>query len=238
MQKPFILIVEDEDDIAELIAVNLKHSGFECAIAVNSAEAQAMVFDRLPDLVLLDWMLPTMSGYALLKLWRAQKETKLLPIIMLTAKADEQDKVSGLEAGVDDYLTKPFSTKELMARIHAVLRRRAPSLVTKGALMHVGLIALDTQAHQVKIADQEVPLSLTEFKLLHAMMLQADKVMSRELLQFAVWGRYSEIDERTVDVHIKRLREAISLISPQAAQQIKTIRGLGYRLSSALSSIT
>jgi len=231
MQKPFVLIVEDEPDIAELIAINLKHSGFDCATATNSVDAQAIVYERPTDLVLLDWMLPNMSGMALAKLWRSQKETRNLPIIMVTAKADEIDKVSGLDAGVDDYLTKPFSTKELIARVRAVLRRRAPGLIEQSTLIKVGMIKLDTEAHSVMVEGIEVPMSLTEFKVLHALLLQVNKVMSRELLQISVWGRYSDVDTRTVDVHIKRLREALSVVSPQAALQISTVRGVGYKMT-------
>ena len=231
MQKPFVLIVEDEPDIAELIAINLKHSGFDCATASNSVEAQAIVYERPTDLVLLDWMLPNMSGMALAKLWRSQKETRNLPIIMVTAKADEIDKVSGLDAGVDDYLTKPFSTKELIARVRAVLRRRVPGMIEQSTSIKVGLIELDTEAHSVNVKGTEVPMSLTEFKVLHALLLQVNKVMSRELLQISVWGRYSDVDTRTVDVHIKRLREALSVVSPQAALQISTVRGVGYKMT-------
>jgi len=231
MHRPLILIVEDEPDIAELIAINLKHNGFDCTIASNSTEAQAVVYERPTDLVLLDWMLPNMSGIALAKLWRSQKETKNLPIIMVTAKADEIDKVSGLDAGVDDYLTKPFSTKELVARVRAVLRRRVPGIVEQSTSIKVGMIELDTEAHSVTVHGTEVPMSLTEFKVLHALLLQVNKVMSRELLQASVWGRHSEVDTRTVDVHIKRLREALSAVSPQAAQQISTVRGVGYKIT-------
>ena len=231
MQKPFVLIVEDEPDIAELIAINLKHSGFDCATASNSVEAQAIVYERPTDLVLLDWMLPNMSGMALAKLWRSQKETRNLPIIMVTAKADEIDKVSGLDAGVDDYLTKPLSTKELIARVRAVLRRRVPGMIEQSTSIKVGLIELDTEAHSVSVKGTEVPMSLTEFKVLHALLLQVNKVMSRELLQISVWGRYSDVDTRTVDVHIKRLREALSVVSPQAALQISTVRGVGYKMT-------
>ncbi len=232
MKKPFILIVEDEPAIAELIAINLKHNGYDCAIASNSTEAQAIVYERSTNLVLLDWMLPNMSGMALAKLWRGQKETKNLPIIMITAKADEHDKVSGLDAGVDDYLTKPFSTKELIARVRAILRRHSPDSADQNTVLKVGVIQLDTEAHSVRIEKTEVPMSLTEFKVLHALLSQVNKVMNRELLQIAVWGRYSDVDTRTVDVHIKRLRQALGAVSPQAAQQITTVRGVGYKMMS------
>jgi len=231
MKKPYILIVEDEAAIAELVAINLRHSGFECEVAADSAQAQNLVFERLPDLVLLDWMLPTMSGFSLAKQWRSQLETKQLPIIMLTARADEVDKVAGLEAGVDDYITKPFSTKELLARVRAVLRRKAPTMVSDGALMRVGELFLDLEAHRVLADGVPVKLGPTEFKLLTALMQQGDKVLRRETLQNMVWGHYSDIDERTVDVHIKRLREALNAVSSRAAAQVQTIRGIGYKLS-------
>ncbi len=234
MKKPYILIVEDEAAIAELIAINLRHSGFECEVAVDSAEAQSRVFDRLPDLVLLDWMLPTMSGFSLAKQWRSQAETKLLPIIMLTARAEEVDKVASLDAGVDDYITKPFSTKELLARVRALLRRRVPDVVVAGSVMTVGLISLDSTAHRVAAEGKDVKLAPTEFKLLTALLQQCDKVLKRETLQNMVWGHYSDIDERTVDVHIKRLREALSAVSTNAAAQVETVRGMGYRLSKSL----
>ncbi|MDI9334893.1 MAG: response regulator [Cytophagales bacterium] len=231
MKKPYILIVEDEAAIAELVSVNLRHAGFECEIAGDSAEAQNQVFGRLPDLVLLDWMLPTMSGLSLAKQWRSQPETKHLPIIMLTAKAEEVDKVAGLDAGVDDYITKPFSTKELLARMRAVLRRRLPDVIVSGSSITVGCISLDSAAHRVTAEGKEVKLAPTEFKLLTALLQQGDKVLKRETLQNMVWGHYSDIDERTVDVHIKRLREALMAVSAAAAAQVETIRGMGYRLS-------
>lgn len=231
MKKPYILVVEDEAAIAELVAINLRHSGFECEIAVDSAEAQSRVFERLPDLVLLDWMLPTMSGFSLAKLWRSQIETKQLPIIMLTARAEEADKVAGLDAGIDDYITKPFSTKELLARVRAVLRRRAPDVVVSGSTLTVGMISLDSASHRVTAEGKEVKLAPTEFKLLTALLQQGDKVLKRETLQNMVWGHYSDIDERTVDVHIKRLREALTVVSATASAQVETVRGMGYRLS-------
>jgi two-component system, OmpR family, phosphate regulon response regulator PhoB len=231
MKKPYILIVEDEAAIAELVAINLRHSGFECDVAGDTTQAQSMAFERMPDLVLLDWMLPAMSGYSLAKLWRSQAETKQIPIIMLTAKAEEADKVAGLDVGVDDYITKPFSTKELLARVRAVLRRRAPDVVVAGASLTVGLISLDSLAHRVTADGKEVKVGPTEFKLLTALLQQGDKVLKRETLQNMVWGHYSDIDERTVDVHIKRLREALNAVAPEAAAQVQTIRGLGYRLS-------
>ncbi len=231
MLKPHILIVEDEMAIAQLLEVNLRHAGMTCEIASTGQDAQSMVFERLPDLVLLDWMLPGMSGFALAKQWRSQAETKRLPIIMLTAKADELDKVASLEAGADDYITKPFSTKELLARVRAVLRRHVPHTSALDEVLNVGHIELDLSAHRAMAGGIEVKLAPTEFKLLTALMQQAGKAMDRAILQTMVWGRHSEIDTRTVDVHIKRLREALSAVSEAAAAQVQTIRSAGYRLS-------
>jgi two-component system, OmpR family, phosphate regulon response regulator PhoB len=190
------------------------------------------VFERMPDLVLLDWMLPGMSGFALAKQWRSQAETKRMPIIMLTAKAAEVDKVASLEAGADDYITKPFSTKELLARVRALLRRHAPQTTATDDILRVGVIELDLAAHRALADGLEVKLAPTEFKLLTALIQQAGKALDRNMLQTMVWGRHSEIDTRTVDVHIKRLREALSSVSESAAAQVQTIRSAGYRLSS------
>jgi two-component system phosphate regulon response regulator PhoB len=231
MQKPHILIVEDEAAIAQLLEVNLRHAGMTCEIAIDSQAAQAMVFERMPDLVLLDWMLPGMSGFALAKQWRSQAETKRMPIIMLTAKAAEVDKVASLEAGADDYITKPFSTKELLARVRAVLRRHAPQTTAADDVLRVGVIELDLAAHRALADGLEVKLAPTEFKLLTALMQQAGKALDRSVLQIMVWGRHSEIDTRTVDVHIKRLREALNAVSLAASAQVQTIRSAGYRLS-------
>jgi two-component system phosphate regulon response regulator PhoB len=231
VQKPHILIVEDETAISQLLEVNLRHAGMTCDVAKDSQAAQAMVFERMPDLVLLDWMLPGMSGFALAKQWRSQSETKRMPIIMLTAKAAEVDKVASLEAGADDYITKPFSTKELLARVRAVLRRHSPLGVTLEDVLRVGVIELDLSAHRALAEGLEVKLAPTEFKLLTALMQQAGKALDRSVLQTMVWGRHSEIDTRTVDVHIKRLREALNAVSLAASAQVQTIRSAGYRLS-------
>lgn len=237
MKKPFILVVEDEAAIAELIEIHLKHTGFECAIARDGQQAQCAVFERMPDLVLLDWMLPGLSGFSLAKQWRAARETRAMPIIMLTARADEADKVAGLEAGVDDYITKPFSTQELLARVRAVLRRggagarELDSAGNEAGVLTFGHFTLDARAHRVTVDGREIKLAPTEFKLLMVLMEQGDKVLGRDTLQRMVWGRYSEIEPRTVDVHIKRLREAIHGVCSQAAAQLETIRGVGYRLS-------
>lgn len=223
---PSVLIVEDESAIAELISVNLRHSGFRPVWAVDSVTAQTELDAVLPDVILLDWMLPGESGLTLAKRWRAHPRTKSVPIIMLTARGDEVDRVAGLDAGADDYITKPFSTKELLARIRAVLRRRAPeqdmSIATAGEL------SLDPSTYRVAFQGQLLKLGPTEFKLLHYLMTHAERVHSRSQLLDKVWGDHVFIEERTVDVHMKRLREALGA---QAGQMIETVRGAGYRLT-------
>ena len=225
-QQPGVLIVEDESAIAELIAVNLRHNGFRPTWAMDSASAQRELDAVLPDVILLDWMLPGESGLALAKRWRAHPRTKAIPIIMLTARGDETDRVAGLDAGADDYIAKPFSTKELLARMRAVLRRRAPEQV--GGVVRVGALSLDTSTYRVTFADQPLKLGPTEFKLLQYLMSHAERVHSRGQLLDKVWGDHVFIEERTVDVHVKRLREALG---PQAGQMIETVRGAGYRLT-------
>lgn len=223
---PNVLIVEDEPAIAELISVNLRHSGFRSMWAIDSVTAQAELDAVLPDVILLDWMLPGESGLTLAKRWRAHPRTKTVPIIMLTARGDEVDRVAGLDAGADDYIAKPFSTKELLARIRAVLRRRAPeqdlSVVTAGEL------SLDPSTYRVSFQDQLLKLGPTEFKLLHYLMAHAERVHSRSQLLDKVWGDHVFIEERTVDVHMKRLREALGV---PAGQMVETVRGAGYRLT-------
>ena len=222
-----VLVVEDESAIAELISINLRHAGFEVTIAGNAEQAQAAVDGILPDLVILDWMLPGQSGLALAKRWRSETRTRELPIIMLTARADEGDKVSGLDAGADDYLTKPFSTNELMARIRAVLRRKAPEALDSA--VEVGPLKIDPATRRVTRLDKEVKLGATEFRLLHFFMTHPERVHSRAQLLDRVWGDHVFIEERTVDVHVKRLREALQPV--KCAQMIETVRGAGYRLT-------
>jgi len=227
-----ILVVEDESAIAELISINLRHAGFEVTIATNAEQAQAAVDGVLPDLIILDWMLPGQSGLALAKRWRGEQRTRELPVIMLTARADEADKIAGLDAGADDYLTKPFSTNELMARIRAVLRRKAPEALD--SVVEVGALKIDPATRRVtRSADngeaREVKLGATEFRLLHFFMTHPERVHSRAQLLDRVWGDHVFIEERTVDVHVKRLREALNPV--QCAQMIETVRGAGYRLT-------
>jgi two-component system, OmpR family, phosphate regulon response regulator PhoB len=222
-----VLVVEDESAIAELIAINLRHAGFEVAVASSAEQALAAVAGVLPDLVILDWMLPGQSGLALAKRWRAEQRTRELPMIMLTARSEEVDKIAGLDAGADDYLTKPFSTNELMARIRSVLRRKAPEALD--AVVAVGPLKLDPATRRVNREEREVKLGPTEFRLLHFLMTHPERVHSRAQLLDRVWGDHVFIEERTVDVHVKRLREALGPV--QCAHMIETVRGAGYRLS-------
>ena len=222
-----ILVVEDESAIAELISINLRHAGFEVTIAGTAEQAQAAVNGELPDLIILDWMLPGQSGVALAKRWRGEARTRELPVIMLTARADEADKITGLDAGADDYLTKPFSTNELMARIRALLRRKAPEALD--AAVEVGALKIDPSTRRVTRGDAEVKVGATEFRLLHFFMTHPERVHSRAQLLDRVWGDHVFIEERTVDVHVKRLREALNPV--QCAAMIETVRGAGYRLT-------
>ncbi|MBA4343888.1 MAG: phosphate regulon transcriptional regulatory protein PhoB [Methylibium sp.] len=229
-----VLVVEDESAIAELISINLRHAGFEVTIAGTADQAQYEVDRVLPDLVVLDWMLPGQSGLALARLWRGQARTKELPIIMLTARAEETDKVSGLDAGADDYLTKPFSTNELLARIRAVLRRKAPEALD--SVVEVGGLSLDPSTRRVSREGVEIKLGPTEFRLLHFFMTHPERVHSRSQLLDRVWGDHVFIEERTVDVHVKRLREALDKV--QCARLIETVRGAGYRMAQQASVLS
>ena len=222
-----VLVVEDESAIAELIAINLRHAGHEVTIAANADQAHSEVSRVLPDLVVLDWMLPGESGLALARRWRADARTRELPLIMLTARAEESDKVAGLDAGADDYLSKPFSTHELMARIRAVLRRRAPEALD--TQVEIGGLLLDPATRRVSRGGTEVKVGPTEFRLLHFFMTHPERVHSRAQLLDRVWGDHVFIEERTVDVHVKRLREALA--PAHCAQMIETSRGAGYRLT-------
>ena len=222
---PRVLIVEDEPPIAELIAVNLRHNGFQPTWAMDSETAQRELDDQLPDVILLDWMLPGESGLALAKKWRKDARTKSVPILMLTARGDESDRVAGLDAGADDYIIKPFSTKEMLARIRAVLRRRSPEMA--GGVVAIGTLVLDASTHRVTFDGQPLKMGPTEFKLLHYFMQYSERVHSRGQLLDKVWGDHVFIEERTVDVHVKRLREALG----SAGVLIETVRGAGYRLT-------
>ena len=226
-----VLVVEDESAIAELIAIHLRHAGHEVVLAADASAAQARVDARLPDLVLLDWMLPGQSGVQLARRWRSDARTRELPVIMLTARVDEADKVAGLDAGADDYLTKPFSPRELMARIRAVLRRKAPQALD--VAVELAGLRLDPATRRVsgRLGEVSVELKLgpTEFRLLHFFMTHPERVHSRAQLLDRVWGDHVFIEERTVDVHVKRLREALA--PAQGAGLIDTVRGAGYRFT-------
>lgn len=222
-----VLIVEDEAAIQELIAVNLESAGHHVSRASDAEQALTSIRQTLPDLVLLDWMLPGQSGLAIARQLRANERTRTIPIIMLTAKSAEQDKVLGLEAGADDYVTKPFSPRELNARIKAVLRRRAPQMTDE--LVEIAGLALDPVTHRVTGNGAPVELGPTEFRLLHFLMTHPERVHSRTQLLDRVWGNQVFVEERTVDVHIRRLRKALEPTRHDAL--VQTVRGAGYRLS-------
>jgi two-component system phosphate regulon response regulator PhoB len=224
-----ILVVEDEPSIQELIALNLGQAGQFPVLAASAEQALERIQEELPDLVLLDWMLPGQSGLELARRLRGDARTRRLPIIMLTARGDEEDKLRGLETGADDYITKPFSVKELQARIKAVLRRRAPE-ITDDAIDYHGL-RLDPASHRITGKGKDIQMGPTEFRLLHFFMTHPERVYSRTQLLDHVWGDHVFIEERTVDVHIRRLRAALTKSGHQTF--IQTIRGSGYRFSRA-----
>jgi two-component system phosphate regulon response regulator PhoB len=220
-----VLVVEDESAIAELISVNLRHHGMLAVLAADGNAAQAHIDEVLPDVILVDWMLPGQSGLELARRWRSDPRTKTTPILMLTARGDEPDKIAGLDAGADDYITKPFSTQELLARIRAVLRRRAPEQASD--VVRIGALQLDGSTHRVSFNEHGIKLGPTEFKLLNYLMHHAERVHSRSQLLDRVWGDHVFIEERTVDVHVKRLREALG----EAGSMVETVRGVGYRIT-------
>jgi two-component system phosphate regulon response regulator PhoB len=222
-----ILIVEDEADIQELIAYNLEKAGHETVRAGNAERALDLVREALPHLVIIDWMLPGMSGIELAKWLRGNKRTAGIPLIMVTARSAEQDKLQGLELGADDYMTKPFSPRELNARVKAVLRRRAPQ-VTDDAIEVEGL-RLDPASHRITADAAALELGPTEFRLLHFFMTHPDRVYSRTQLLDNVWGDHVFVEERTVDVHIRRLRKALEASGHD--RLIQTVRSAGYRFS-------
>ena len=222
-----VLVVEDEPAIQELIAFNLKQAGHQPLRADSAEHAIRLVQEALPDLVLLDWMLPGLSGLEFARRLRADRRTKTIPIIMLTARADEQDKLIGLDTGADDYITKPFSPRELNARVKALLRRRAPQMTDD--MVQVGDLRLDPATHRVTAEGEPIHLGPTEFRLLHYLMTHTERVHSRTQLLDQIWGDHVFVEERTVDVHIRRLRKALEL--SRQDRLIQTVRGAGYRLS-------
>ena len=222
-----ILVVEDEPSIQELIAASLRHAGHRVLCADSAEQAAHRVNETLPDVVLLDWMLPGMSGIQYARRLRSTERTRDLPIIMLTARNEEHDKIAGLDAGADDYLSKPFSPRELLARIKAVLRRRAPQMTEDN--VEVEGLRLDPLTHRVSGNGRTLDLGPTEFRLLHFFMTHAERVHSRALLLDQVWGDHIFVEERTVDVHIRRLRAALEASGHD--RLIQTVRGSGYRFS-------
>ena len=226
MAAPSVLVVEDEDALATLLQYNLEKEGYGVRVAVDGEEALMEVEERQPDLVVLDWMLPKVSGVEVCRRLRSKGETRNLPVIMLTARGEESDRVRGLDTGADDYLTKPFSMVELAARIRAVLRRIRPGLAEDR--VRQGDIVIDRVAHRVKRADREVHLGPTEFRLLDHLMQHAGRVFSREQLLDAVWGSDVYVEVRTVDVHIGRLRKALN--RDGEFDPIRTVRSAGYSL--------
>jgi two-component system phosphate regulon response regulator PhoB len=229
-----ILIVEDEADVRDLLAANLEHAGYRVSVAGDVAKAEVMMRDVRPDLVLLDWMLPGQSGLALAKRWRTEARTRAIPVIMLTARAEESDKIAGLEAGADDYLVKPFSPNELLARIRALLRRMAPEALDTA--VEITGLKLDPTTRRVTREEREVRIGPTEFRLLHFFMTHPERVHSRAQLLDRVWGDHVFIEERTVDVHVKRLREALEPV--QCARMIETVRGAGYRFTQQVQALS
>ncbi len=220
-----VLVVEDEPAIQELVAVNLEHAGHKVLRAGNVTEARSLIREVLPDLILLDLMLPGIPGVPFAHELRADERTKDIPIIMLTARAHEQDKITGLEAGADDYVTKPFSPRELLARIKAVMRRRAPQF-TDDAVEIAGL-RLDPASHRVTGDGKQIELGPTEFRLLHFFMTHPERVYSRTRVLDEVWGDHVFVEDRTVDVHIRRLRKALEPTRHDGL--VETVRGAGYR---------
>ena len=222
-----ILVVEDDPSIRELLAINLESAGHRVTQAPSAEAAEGLIMASLPDLILLDWMLPGRPGPQFAARLREDARTTEVPIIMLTARTDEQDRITGLEVGADDYIVKPFSPRELVARIKAVLRRRKPQL-TEDLVEAQGLV-LDPVTHRVSVNDQVIPIGPTEFRLLHFFMTHPERVHSRSQLLDKVWGDHVFVEERTVDVHIRRLRSILEASGHDAL--VQTVRGSGYRFS-------
>jgi two-component system phosphate regulon response regulator PhoB len=227
-----ILIVEDEPAIRDMVAFALRRAGMEPAHAADARAAQNMIVERVPDLILLDWMLPGMSGLDLARRLRKEELTRDVPIIMLTARGEETDRVGGLEAGVDDYVVKPFSPRELIARINAVMRRTHGT--DADGVVEVGGLKIDSAAHRVYASADTVPIGPTEYRLLHFFMTHAERVYSRSQLLDYVWGGSVYVEERTVDVHIRRLRKTLEPYACDAL--VQTVRGAGYRFSTTPSA--
>jgi two-component system phosphate regulon response regulator PhoB len=229
-----ILIVEDEADLALMMRYNLEAEGFRVSTAATGDEAAELMRETLPDLILLDWMLPGLSGIELCRRWRAREETARIPIIMITARGEEEERIRGLATGADDYVVKPFSVPELQARINALLRRSNPQLVTN--VLRAGDLELDRTSHRVRRSGREVHLGPTEYRLLEYLMRHPGRVYSREQLLDGVWGNDVYVDERTVDVHVGRLRKAIN--RGRSPDPIRTVRGAGYAFDERFAATT
>jgi two-component system phosphate regulon response regulator PhoB len=227
-----ILIVEDERPIREMIAFGLKRAGFEVREAEDCRTARAALADKRPDLVLIDWMLPDNSGLELTRSLKRERETRDMPVIMLTARAEETDKVAGLDGGADDYMTKPFSPRELIARVNAVLRRTG--VQDESELIQVGELSLDRAGHRVMVGERTITLGPTEYRLLEFFITHPERVYSREQLLDRVWGGNVYVEERTIDVHIRRLRKALEEFGYD--RLVQTVRGSGYRFSARVDS--
>ena len=231
---PYVLVVEDEDALATLLHYNLDNEGYRVAVAGDGEEALTLASERAPDLVILDWMLPKVSGIEVCRRLRGRAETRNVPIIMLTARGEESDRIRGLDTGADDYVVKPFSMVELTARVRAVMRRIRPGLADDR--ITVGDIVIDRVAHRVKRNGKEIHLGPTEFRLLHYLMTHPNRVHSRTQLLDEVWGDHVFIEERTVDVHIRRLRQALAPSGHDAL--IDTVRGSGYALRAEAAAMS
>jgi two-component system phosphate regulon response regulator PhoB len=226
MTQKKILVVEDERSIRDMLAFNLGRAGYSVSGAADGREARAAIADGFPDVVLMDWMLPDISGLELTRQLKRDPATREIPIIMVTARAEEDDRVSGLDGGADDYIVKPFSPRELLARIRAALRRTGPG---EDEVLSFGELTLDAASHEVRIGSAEIALGPTEYRLLEFFMLHPDRVYSRTQLLDRVWGGNVYVEERTVDVHIRRLRKALTPFGHD--RMIRTVRGAGYRFS-------
>jgi len=222
-----ILVVEDELAIREMLCFALEQKGFDVVEAGDYPEAVERLVEPYPDLILLDWMLPGGSGIKYIKHLKSQPHSSAIPVVMLTARGEEEDKVKGLEVGADDYITKPFSPKELIARLNAVMRRVAP--MTQDSVIDISGLQLDPVAHRVSAGDEVIDIGPTEFKLLHFFMTHTERVYSREQLLDNVWGMNVYVEDRTVDVHIRRLRKALT--PSEHDKYVQTVRGAGYRFS-------
>jgi two-component system phosphate regulon response regulator PhoB len=229
MIAPKIMVVEDEEPLCVLLRYNLEAEGYQVEVVTRGDEAELRLQENVPDLLVLDWMVPAVSGIELCRRLRMRPETERLPIIMLTARGEESDRVRGLSTGADDYLVKPFSTPEFIARVRALLRRAKPEVLS--TVLKVGDIVLDRESHRVYRKKSEIKLGPTEFRLLEFMMQHPGRVFSRSQLLDNVWGETIYIDERTVDVHVGRLRKAVN--SPRSPDVIRTIRGAGYAINEA-----